>query len=104
MKMCILYLTCANDEEADKISQVLLEKKLVFCIKKSPVSSSFLWKGKIDHSKEVLLMMESVEGNFKQAEKEIAKLHSYETFVLVSVPVTQTTDDVLKWVKQELKN
>lgn len=103
MKLCLLYLTCANDEEADKISQSLLEKKLVFCIKKCPVSSSFLWKSKINHANEVLLIIESLEKNFSEVEKEIAKLHSYDTFVLISTQVIKTTTKVKKWVKEELK-
>lgn len=103
MKHCILLLTCANDKEADKISQVLLEKRLVVCIKKSSVSSSFLWKGKIDHGEEKLLTMESVEEKYKEIEKEVVKLHSYETFVLTCLPVSQTTRDVKDWMKKELK-
>lgn len=100
MHLCLLYLTCANDKEADKIAQVLLEKKLVFCVKKCPVSSSFLWKGKINSANEVLLIMDSLEDNFENVNKEVSKLHSYKTFVLTSTPVTQTTEAVKKWIEE----
>lgn len=103
MKLCFLFLTCANDKEADKISTTLLEKKLIVCAKRFPVSSSFLWKGKINHANEVLLIMDSVEENFKKVKKEIAKIHSYKTFVLSSSLVTQTTKEVKNWMKQELE-
>ena len=103
MKMCVLYLTCANEKEADTISLKLLEKRLVICVKKFPVSSSFLWKGKINSSKEVMLIMDSVEEKFEQVKKEVAKLHSYKAFVLFSTPVTQTTQEVKDWIKQELE-
>jgi len=102
MKPCLLYLTCADDKEAEKISQALLEKRLAVCIKKSPVSSSFLWKGKIDHANEILLIMESIEEKFAETEKEVAKLHSYESFVLFSSPISQTTKKVKDWMKKEL--
>lgn len=102
MKLSILFLTCANNKEADKITTTLLEKKLVFCIKKQPVSSSFLWKGKINTSNEVLLIMDTLENNFKRIDKEVSKLHSYDTYVLIAVPVTQTTKNVENWVKDEL--
>lgn len=102
MKFCILFLTCADTKEADKISKSLLQKRLVFCIKKSSVSSSFLWKGEIDHSNEILLIMDSLEDNFEKVKNEIAKLHSYETFVLISSPVSQTTQEVKSWVSNEL--
>ncbi len=102
MKNCILLLTCANTEEADKIAKTLLEKKLVVCVKKTSVSSSFLWKGTIDTSEEVLLIMDSIEENFTSIETEIRKIHSYETFVLVSLPVSQTSQGVEAWMKEEL--
>lgn len=102
MNLCLLYLTCANDEEATKITGVLLEKKLVFCVKKSPVSSSFLWKGKIDAEDEILLIMDSLMENFDNVNKEVSKIHSYETFTLVSVAVTKTTKAVDKWVRGEI--
>ena len=102
MKLCLLYLTCADDKEADRITQALLEKKLVFCVKKYPVFSSFLWKGKVDSAREVLLIMDSLENNFEKVHMEVSKIHSYDTFVLVSTPVSQATEDVKKWFKEEL--
>ena len=101
--MSVFVLTCADKKEADKIGNALLKKKLIACAKEIPVSSSFWWKGKIDNSQEVLLMMESIEKNFEKVNKEIKKLHSYETFVLFSLPVGKTTEDVERWLKKELK-
>lgn len=103
MKMCVLMLTCVNKKEADKITKSLLEKRLIVCSKSSPVSSSFLWKGKIESSDEILLFMDSIEENFEKINKEVRKLHSYETFVLISLSINQTTKEVEDWIKKELK-
>ena len=102
MKHCILLLTCANQKEAEKISQILLEKKLVVCIKTASVRSSFLWHKKINHASEVLLIMDSVERNFDKIKEEVKKIHSYETFVLTSSLVNKTTPEVEKWIEEEL--
>ena len=64
MKPNILFLTCTDSEEAEKISVTLLKKRLVVCIKKIPISSSYLYKGKIESADEVLLIMDSIEENF----------------------------------------
>ncbi|OGK11261.1 hypothetical protein A2954_06060 [Candidatus Roizmanbacteria bacterium RIFCSPLOWO2_01_FULL_37_12] len=103
MKIIILFLTCANLEEAEKISQALLKKKLVVCIKKTNVLSSFLWEGKLDKSEEVLLIMDSIEEKFAEIEKEVRKIHSYETFVLVANPVINSSKGVKEWIKKEIK-
>lgn len=91
-------------KEADKITRTLLEKRLIFCAKRFPVSSSYFWKGKRNSSKEVLLIMDSLRDNFEKVRKEVAKIHSYKTFVLLSSPVIQTTVEVENWIKQELRS
>lgn len=101
MKLCVLFLTCANEKEADKIISILLKKKLVFCVKKHAVSSSFLWHGEIDSYSEVLLIMDSLADNFEKIDKEVSKLHSYDTFVLMALPVVKTTRRVKNWVRDE---
>jgi len=99
----LLFLTCANQEEADKIAKALLEKRLVVCVKKTPVNSDFLWQGKIDHSSEILLVMDSKEELFEQVEQEVKRLHSYDTPNLVSVLVSKSSSGIAEWLGQELK-
>lgn len=101
--MVILYLTCANDAEAQTIGQALLEAKLVTCVRRSPVSSSFWWQGKINHDDEILLMMESLEEKFGAIASLVTKLHSYEEYVLTAVPVLRTTAGVKQWLDTTLQ-
>ncbi len=100
--MIILYLTCANKDEAKVISQALLEAKLIACARRSPVSSSYWWDGKISHDDEVLLMMESVEEKFDAIDSLVARLHTYDAYVLTAVPVLKTTPRVLAWLDETL--
>lgn len=103
MKMSVIFLTCADDDEADKISNALLNKKLIACAKKFPINSNFWWKGEKDSANEVLILLETIEEKFKEIEREVKKLHSYETPMLFSIPVSQTTNEVNKWLEEELK-
>lgn len=101
--MIILYLTCVNEDEAKTIGMALLEEKLVTCVRRSQVSSSYRWDGKINHDDEVLLMMESLEEHFDAIEAVVTKLHSYDEYVLTAVPVAQTTPGVHKWLSDTLQ-
>jgi periplasmic divalent cation tolerance protein len=103
-KFCQIWLTVGSKEEADKIANTLLVKHLVACVRQIPVSSDYWWKGKINHSDEVLLQMESREDLFEQVEKEVAKLHTYDTFVLESTPISIISKSAGAWLKSELKN
>ncbi len=99
---CQLWLTCKDRAEADLISQSLLDLKLVACAKQVSVDSHFLWKGEKANNHETLLVMDSREDLFEKVEREVAKLHSYDTFVLQSIPVTKLSKDAQTWLEQEL--
>lgn len=101
---CQLWLTCDGKKEATQISDVLLQKKLIACAKQVPVSSQFNWQGKIRLSKEVLLQMDSREDLFDDVEHEVAKLHSYDTFVLEAIPISRISKKAELWLKSELEN
>jgi len=98
-----LFLTCGSRQEAEKIAGVLLEKRLVVCVKFIPIESKFWWKGKIKTNQEILLLMESVAENFEQTEAEVAKLHSYDTFVLKQLDITNLSVKALNWLAEATK-
>jgi periplasmic divalent cation tolerance protein len=100
---CQLWLTCANKEEADKIANTMLVKHLVACVKQTAVYSNFHWQGKIDNSDEILLLMESRLDLFDKVEEEIAKIHSYKTFVVEAVPVVRVSKKAENWLREEIK-
>lgn len=102
MKPCILYLTCADEKEAELITVKLLDNKLVVCVKKSSITSRYYWKGKIESAREILLIMDSSEKLFDRVESEVKKLHSYETFNLVLVPAAKTSNGISEWMKEGL--
>jgi periplasmic divalent cation tolerance protein len=102
--LCQVWLTCADKKEADKITNALLVKHLVACVRQIPTTSDYHWRGKIEHSDEVLLQMESRLENFNQIEAEVKKLHSYDTFVLEATPVSQISKKAEVWLEKELKN
>lgn len=103
-EFCQVWLTVGDKKEADKIAKVLLEQKLVACVRQIPVSSAFRWQGKLDHSEELLLQMESREDLFEQIEAEVAKLHSYDTFVLSATPVSRISVSAETWLESELRH
>jgi periplasmic divalent cation tolerance protein len=97
---CQIWLTCANKEEADKIANTLLIKQLVACAKQIPVSSDFHWQSNLEHSDEILLLMEGKLDLFEKIEEEVAKIHSYDTFVLEAVPIVKVSKKAQNWLEE----
>ena len=102
MNLITLFLTCADQAEADKIAGKLLDDKLAACVKQAAITSDYLWKGKPQHGREVLLIIDSAEDKFDQIEAAVKSVHSYDTFVLTAYPVFKASAGVEEWVKREL--
>lgn len=100
---CTLLLTCASRDEADKITNTLLVKHLVACVRQMPVTSNYRWHGKVEHEDEIMLIMESRLELFDLVEAEVARYHSYDTFVLEALPVDRVSAKAAKWLDSELK-
>ena len=97
-----LVLTCGSWQEAQTIVDRLLETRLIACAEFIEIKSKFWWKDEISEANEVKLIMKSYASLFDKIESEIAKLHSYETFVLQAVPVVALSHAAQIWLEQEL--
>ncbi len=102
MSYATYFLTCADNEEAKKIAEQLLSKRLVACAKYTSVASSYWWEGKIEHADEELLILESTAEKFDVIDAEVKKLHSYDQYVLTMQKVDRTNPPTLEWLNKEL--
>jgi periplasmic divalent cation tolerance protein len=101
-KIVQLVLNCGSWQEAQRIADSLLKQHLIAAADFIPVKSTYPWKGKIQDDQEIRLVMASAEHLFEKVEQEVEKLHSYEVFVLQSMPVLQTSHEAESWLQKEL--
>jgi len=97
-----LVLSCGSWQEAQKIADSLLEKKLVACVEFFETKSKYHWQGGLETADEVKMIMHSVEHLFDTIESEVKKLHSYDTFVLQAIPVTYVSAEAKVWLEDTL--
>ena len=96
--MFALYIPCPSKEEAEKIAKELLQKKLIACANIFPISSLYLWKGKIEERNEFVLLVKTN----KEVEEEVKKLHSYENPCIGKIPI-EFNKEYSNWLQSELK-
>jgi periplasmic divalent cation tolerance protein len=99
----MITTTFDNKDEANKISELLLKERLVSCCQLSNITSSYHWKGKIEHTEEYLLQMKSKKELYKEIEKVILDNHSYETPQLIAYDITYGYKGYLDWIEEETK-
>jgi periplasmic divalent cation tolerance protein len=98
-----LVLTCGSWQEAQQIADSLLQQRLVACVEFMEVKSKSWWRDRLEETDEVKLIMQSVAGNFEPIETEVAKLHSYDTFVLQQIPLSNLSARAQNWLTEETK-
>ena len=87
----LIYLvltTEADSKNAYKIANFLLREKLIACVTFKNIESHFWWRGEINQSKEVQLLIKCREENINKVCKKIAECHSYEVPEIIYFPVS----------------
>ncbi|MDH5599836.1 MAG: divalent-cation tolerance protein CutA [Gammaproteobacteria bacterium] len=92
--------TCNSAEIASKIAETLVSKKLAACVNiVNGVESVYQWQEKIEHDKELLLIIKTRQSLFSQLEHEIQELHDYELPEIIAVPIEAGEKNYLNWIK-----
>lgn len=94
----MLVTTFGNKRDARRVSDILLKKRLAACVKLADVSSSYLWKGKIERHGEVLAIVTTKRSKAKSTMAEIRKNHPYEVPEILEIGVGNTDPKYSKWV------
>jgi periplasmic divalent cation tolerance protein len=103
-KFHIVLVTCGSLQEARKIARSVVEKKLAACVNIStaPVESVYRWKGKVETAKEHLLIIKTSMTRLKELEREVSRLHSYETPEFVVLQVAGGSTAYLRWLAKSV--
>ena len=100
----IVLVTTSNKQEAERISQELLEAKLIACANiVGPVSSHFVWNDKIEQTDEFLIFMKSQMILFEELSERVKALHSYEVPEVLALPIVGGSKAYLDWLGASLK-
>jgi len=99
----VVLITCKDAEEAQKIAQTLLKRRQAACVNiLSDVHSHFWWQGKLDNSRENLLVAKTKESLLPDIVKSVKKIHSYSVPEIIALPVIGGSQEYLDWIEQEV--
>jgi periplasmic divalent cation tolerance protein len=99
----VVLVTANSEAQARAIAGELLEKKLAACVNLIPVRSLFVWEDKVQDEAEVLMIIKTTSGVFKdRLEASIKANHSYQVPEIIGLPVVVGSADYLKWISSEV--
>lgn len=105
--MLLVYITCESVDQAKQIAKHLMGKKLCACVNIFPeMQPMFFWppkSGKIDESKEVVLIAKTIEKNYQELEDEVHKIHTYDVPCVFAIPVKHVAKKYYEWLVGEME-
>lgn len=101
----LVLVTCSSLPEARKISRSLIQKHLAACVNihSAPLESLYHWKGKIETAREHLLLIKTTTRRLKALEREVLRLHPYETPEFLVLSISSGSRAYLRWLANSCK-
>ena len=99
----MLVLSTAPDASVARvIARVLIERRLAACVNLLPaVASIYRWKGAIEESGEVLMVIKTTSARLAELEPALLELHPYEVPEFVALAAEHVAAPYLEWLRAE---
>ena len=95
----LVLTTCGSLEEARRIAQELVERRLAACVNIVPqIESVYRWQGEVETATEWLLVIKTTADAFPQVRDAIGKLHSYDVPECIEITVEDGNAAYLAWI------
>lgn len=104
--LLMVYITCESVKQAKKIGKHLLVKRLCGCVNIIPEMKPIFWwppkEYKLDESKEVVLIAKTLEKKYPALEREVIKVHSFDTPCIIALPAKHVGKKYYDWLVSEM--
>lgn len=101
----LVVLTNLPDEAAARaLARRLVESGLAACVNVlAPCHSVFRWRGALEESAEVPLLIKTTRARYAELEQAILAAHPFEVPEIVALPVTHGLPAYLEWIGTETR-
>ncbi len=100
----VVFVTVSSAREGKKIAEALVKEKLAACVSVlGGIASHYRWEGKVESSREEMLMIKTQRSKFPVLAKRVRALHSYAVPEIIAVPIVSGERDYLRWIDDSLK-
>ena len=101
MTVLVCFCTCPDTDTAQRIADALVEERLAACVNVVPgLRSVYRWKGAVECSDEVLLLVKTVAGRLDALCARITVLHPHELPEVIAVEASGGLSAYLDWVAE----
>lgn len=99
----LVLTTVESFEQAQRIAQALVEKRMAACVNIVPgIHSIYRWQGRVEQAPEWMLLIKTKERLLDNLRAEIEKVHSYEVPEFVAVTIDSGSPEYLQWLANSI--
>ena len=100
MSLYVVLTTVDSGEKAEEMARILVERKVAACVSvSSPVVSFYHWQGKLEQSREWLLIIKTPD--YRKLQEELLKIHPYQVPELIVLKAEHVLESYLRWALSE---
>lgn len=96
-----VYTSTDSETEAERIADTLVKHRLAACVQISPITSHYVWQGKIETNAEFRLLIKTLARHYNAIERHILTMHSYDTPAIYALPITHIEPSFAQWVAEQ---
>jgi periplasmic divalent cation tolerance protein len=102
----VVLVTCSTSTEAQRIARAVVNARLAACVNILPgaVQSIYRWKGKVESSRERLLLIKTSRRRLAKLQAAVKRLHSYKVAEFIAIPIAAGSPAYLSWIEEVLKD
>ena len=101
---CQVTTTLPDQSLAENLAATLVGERLAACAQvMGPVSSTYRWKGEVEHTEEWYCHLKTTLVRLPQLQKRIRELHPYEVPEVIALTISQGDEQYLAWVREQTK-
>jgi periplasmic divalent cation tolerance protein len=95
----IALSTCGSAEDAARLAQELVSRRLAACVNIVPgVRSFYWWENSVQDDSEFLLVIKTRVEALPQLQAALLELHSYDVPEFVVLPIVDGASAYLRWI------
>ena len=99
----LLYLTCANENEAKIIARTLVDERLIACANiLGTMTSVYRWEGTVVEGEEIAVLLKTRRDMTVRVTERVKELHSYDLPCVVGLPIQGGNPEFIGWLVCEV--
>jgi periplasmic divalent cation tolerance protein len=99
MSRLVVLCTVGKVEDAEWMAREVVERHLAACVNVlPPMTSVYRWKGEIERTEEVLMVIKTTADRFDALREAILSMHNYELPEVIAIQITAGHAPYLAWL------